>query len=488
MLSRSVGRLRRLAPHRPAGILPAARGMCDGAVAARHERRSDPRRVGRPQTKFKEPEQSNKLGLVFQTSDEPGALEEVLKLFRSNSINLTRIESRPSKIGDDAYDFHVDLEGSAEDPSVERLLASLKDVCLTVEAREPKLVPWFPRKIADLDQFSNQTLDAGVDLEADHPGFTDEAYRRRRKEIVESTQDFSFAVGGRIPDVAYNEQETETWGVVYERLGRLLPHYACKQYNYILPLMEKNCGYARDNIPQVQDISDFLKECTGFQLRPVGGLLSARDFLNGLAFRVFFSTQYIRHHSTPLYTPEPDICHELMGHAPMFADPDFADFSHEIGLASLGASDADIKRLATCYWFSVEFGLCRQDGGMKAYGAGLLSSFGELEYACSAQRPAGGVDMFPTYLPWEPDVAASQEYPITTYQPTYFVADSLSDAKERMRQFADSLSRPFRVRYDPYSQSVPVDRAVKRGEYRVTLQSGESRPAGEEASPSPYPE
>ncbi|RYE82453.1 MAG: hypothetical protein EOO65_05475, partial [Methanosarcinales archaeon] len=153
--------------------------------------------------------------------------------------------------------------------------------------------------------------------------------------------------GDMLPRVTYSADETRTWGVVYNRLRAATKEHAVHAYNDILPLMEAYCGYSDHNIPQLEDISTFLRERTGFSLRPVGGLLSARDFLNGLAFRVFFSTQYIRHHSRPLYTPEPDVVHELMGHAPMFADQDFADFSHEIGLASLGASDADIKRLAT---------------------------------------------------------------------------------------------------------------------------------------------
>jgi len=394
---------------------------------------------------------------AFRVADRPGALEEALKVFWKYDVNMTHIESRPAQGSGFDYSFVVDFERPDTEDVHQKLIDELGKTALDVTHLDPRVVPWFPRKQSDLD-LCIKTLDAGADLESDHPGFNDQEYRKRRQMICDLNA--SYKTGTEIPRWEYTADETATWGAVYRKLQSLFPKYACKQYNYILPLLEKNCGYAPDNIPQLEDISQFLRECTGFQLRPVSGLLSARDFLNGLAFRTFFSTQYIRHHSMPLYTPEPDICHELMGHAPMFADPDFAEFSHNVGLASLGASDDDIQRLATCYWFSVEFGICRENGEKKAYGAGLLSSFGELEYSCSPDRPAGGTDDMPEYREWDPSAAARQEYPITTYQPIYYVSDSLESAKDRMLEFCDSIHRPFSVRYHPYSNHITVDRAV----------------------------
>jgi phenylalanine-4-hydroxylase len=109
--------------------------------------------------------------------------------------------------------------------------------------------------------------------------------------------------------------------------------------------------------------------------------------------------------------------------------------------------------------------LCQEDGKKKAYGAGLLSSFGELEYACrDYEQTDGSLDESdrPKFLPWDPEVAANQEFPITTYQPIYFVSDSLQDTKIKMRQYCENLSRPFFAMHNAQTNSVHIDRPVKR--------------------------
>lgn len=388
--------------------------------------------------------------LIELQGDRPGALAAALRPFAEHGVGLTHIESRPRRAG--AFDFFVDCEGGRDDPAVAAVINELRRIAGPVLVLDGREVPWFPRHIAELDRIANNTLDAGAALSADHPGFHDEEYRARRALVDGLARRHRH--GGAFPRVCYSEAEHGVWRDVHAHLAPLVCSHACVEYRRALAALERHCGY-RQGIPQGSEVSAFLETRTGFRLRPVAGLLRPRDFLAGLAFRVFFATQYIRHPSKPLYTPEPDVCHELIGHAPMFADPAFADLSQEIGLASLGASDADIERLARCYWYSVEFGLLREGGGRKAYGAGLLSSFGELEHACGADSPA-------TFARWEPGIAAERPYPITQYQPHYFVADSLQDAKTRMRAFCEALPRPFHARFHPAAESIWVDRVVRR--------------------------
>jgi len=290
-------------------------------------------------------------------------------------------------------------------------------------------------------------MQAGVDLRAEHPGFSDAEYRKRRMNIAEMVSNYQLGQG-EVPRVAYSTREIATWKVVFEALEKLHEQHACSEFLSNKREIRENCSFGATSIPQLADINSYLSSRTGFLFLPVSGMLKARTFLNSLAFRVFPCTQYLRHSSQPSYTPEPDLVHELLGHTPMFADRDFAAFSQEIGLASLGASEEDIGKLAACYLFSVEFGvIAGKEQGRKIYGAGILSSVQEINNAIRGDIPI---------LQFDPVKVANLVCPLDTLQEFYCVSTSFGEMKERMRTYAGGIQRGFQLTYNEGDNSVSV--------------------------------
>ncbi len=258
-----------------------------------------------------------------------------------------------------------------------------------------------------------------VQLDPDHPGFRDKVYRARRDRIAQIALDY--IPGTPIPDVCYTEQEHEVWRVIREKLEPCHKQYACAEF------LEnaKRLNLPHTEIPQLCEVSALVEDLSGFRLEPVAGLVQPRVFLESLASGVFLSTQYIRHHSAPLYTPEPDIVHELIGHAMMLASRRIAELSRLVGEAvRRTTTDEALERLARVYWFTIEFGAIREAGSIKAYGAGLLSSAGELEAMHRAE-----------IRPFDLEAASHQTYDPTTFQPFFFCADSFDQMFHTLREF-----------------------------------------------------
>ena len=164
--------------------------------------------------------------------------------------------------------------------------------------------------------------------------------------------------------------------------------------------------------------------------RSIEGLVETRGFLSWLSYRTMLCTQYIRHHSQPAYTPEPDIVHESIGHIPMFTNQNFADFSQFIGLGARIATDQQLEHLGRLYWFTVEFGMVEHEGDVKAYGAGLLSSFGELEHAFSDEVER---------RPFDLEQVINHEYTYSDMQPVLYVIPSYAELKEVTRKYIESF-------------------------------------------------
>jgi phenylalanine-4-hydroxylase len=253
-----------------------------------------------------------------------------------------------------------------------------------------------------------------VHLAHDHPGANDPAYRERRSEIAMAA--LAWRPGEASPTIVYSEEEQEVWRTVCRELAPKHERYAVTEYREAL----EQVALPVDHVPNLDEVTQRLLPLTGWRYLPAAGLVPLEEFYGSLAERAFHSTQYVRHPEVPLYTPEPDIVHEVIGHGHLLATPTFGELHRLAGVASRRLRQVESLRfLSRVFWFSLEFGVVVEDGELRAYGAGILSSYGEIEeFRGMEHRPLDLVEM------------GTAEYDITAYQPVLYRAESIDEVSE----------------------------------------------------------
>ena len=224
---------------------------------------------------------------------------------------------------------------------------------------------------------------------------------------------------------AYSEAEHALFRRLYERQSKLVPRYACPEWIEAIARLDAGRG-----IPEFERVNESLAKATGWRIVAVPGLIPDEPFFTHLAHKRFPVTVWLRKPAEFDYIAEPDVFHDFFGHVPLLYDPTYADHLAEYGKGGLKAMRLDaIKMLARLYWYTIEFGLMQTPAGVRAYGAGLLSSGGELAYCVDDPRPRR--------RPFELERMLRTDYRIDRYQDCYFVIDSFA---QLMRETAPDFT------------------------------------------------
>ncbi len=251
----------------------------------------------------------------------------------------------------------------------------------------------------------------------------------------------------------YSAENHEVWNTLYHRRWAKLAEQASTTFirgleaiNLVpdrVPLLFGKAADPYDGSRTVTGINEFLRPLTGWQSRAVPGYLPAKAFFACLARREFPTTIVVRPKEKMDYLPEPDIFHDVFGHVPLHADAVFAEFLQTYGKAALHAGDEHTEALGRLFWFTVEFGLVREEGRLKIYGSGLISSHAESEHALTAPEPPRGVSLGPSDASGRVERRAfdlerviATPFEIDHFQPVLYVLESFEQLRDAMNMYA----------------------------------------------------
>jgi phenylalanine-4-hydroxylase len=283
----------------------------------------------------------------------------------------------------------------------------------------------------DMDVYRNPPDVDRLELEPGHPGLGDEGYVKRRQELFAVCR--AARLSHRLPPlIDYTDEEERIWRQVTPKLDELHVRHASAVYLNA----KRELKISEDRIPQLRHLSERLEKVSGMHLVPAEGPIPYRTFYSYIADRGFPVTQFIRHGSKPEFTPEPDMIHDCLGHVPPLLNRDYAALLTLIGRAAVTVPTGDkvlaLKRLS---WFSIEFGLIDQEGETKVFGAGILSSIGEIPnslFSPDVQR-----------RPFRTAEVIETDYDSSRMQDLLFVIPSLSFLKNEVESLVQRFGVPL---------------------------------------------
>jgi len=269
-----------------------------------------------------------------------------------------------------------------------------------------------------------------LELEPGHPGLGDAGYIQRRKQLFALCRKHRLEGLGP-PIIDYNAEETRIWREVSPKLDELHIQHASQIYL----AAKRELAITREEIPQLRHLSDRLRRETNMHLVPAEGALPYRTFYQYIGERGFPVTQFIRHGSHPKFTPEPDMIHDCLGHVPPLMNRDYAELLVLIGKAVSAATRGEqVLALKRFSWFSIEFGLIEEAGEVKVFGAGILSSTGEIPYSLFSPEV--------TRRPFETDVVIRTDYDPSRMQDHLFIAPSFPFLRRELEQLVRRFGIP----------------------------------------------
>lgn len=252
---------------------------------------------------------------------------------------------------------------------------------------------------------------------------------------------------------AYSDCEHGRWDALYRRMMEILPGRACQSFMDATKALKLSDG----GIPDFELLSDRLEALTGWRIVGVPGLVPDEAFFDHLANRRFLAGCFIRDADEIDYIEEPDVFHDVFGHVPLLANPVYADFMQAYGQGGLRALKLGrLENLARLYWYTIEFGLIREAGDLRLFGAGIMSSPTETVFALE--------DASPNRVQFDLERVMRTNYRIDDFQQTYFVIDSFEELLEAaMQDFAPIYERLANgVAYQP-EDVLPFDQLEHEG-------------------------